>query len=309
MLDSDCTATTSPPRILFVDDSRLMRFAGKRFLGSDYDVIIAENGQEAWEHIQNDENIRVVFTDLIMPEVDGHELIQRARNSDDARVRDLPILVITGTDEEEDRRRALRDGATDLIPKPFSHTDLTEPARLHTRRLPPLPERNGHDKLPSNVEDKPGQCVARIDQALSFHRRHHLEMALIHVRLDNHDDIEQELGRSWADSALRHVGRTLAREVRKEDTVCRSGENTFSIILMATHPAGARVLSDRLRRHLCADEVQFPGRHLQLAVSFSVQALGDHLEQPAESVLRAGLDRLNVPANVTRLSDRRGCVL
>lgn len=308
MLDSDCSVTT-PPRILFVDDSRLMRFAGKRFLGGDYDVVIAENGREAWEHIQNDENIRVVFTDLIMPEVDGHELIRRARNSSDVRIRDLPILVITGTDEEEERRRALRDGATDLIPKPFSNTDLTEPARLHTRSLPQLSERNGHESLPSNVEDKPGQCIARIDQALSFHRRHHLELALIHVRLDNHEDIERELGGSWADSALRHVGRTLAREVRKEDTVCRSGENTFSIILMATHSSGAKVLSDRLRRHLCAADVKFPGRQLQLAVSFSVQALGDQLEQTAESVLRAGLDRLNVPANVTRLSDRRGCVI
>lgn len=304
MLDTE-PHTTTPVRVLFVDDSRLMRFAGQRFLGQEYDVVIAEDGRQAWEQIQNDDSIRLVFTDLVMPDVDGHELIRRARASRDMRIRELPILVITGTEEDEERRRALRGGATDLIPKPFSNTDLTEPARLHIRRLPPLPQRNGHEMLPPNVVGKRSRCVARIEQALSFHRRHQLEMALIHVRLDNHADIARDLGPKWADSALRHVGRTLAREVRREDTVCSSRHNIFTIILMATHQAGAKILCDRLRRHLDATRVNFPGRSLDLAMTFSVQTLDNQLEQPGELILQKGLDRLDEPANVTRLSDRR----
>lgn len=304
MLDSE-TRSTTPARVLFVDDSRLMRFAGQRFLGSDFDVVTAENGRQAWERILADDSIRVVFTDLVMPDMDGHELIRRARASRDARIRQLPILVITGTDEDAERKRALHGGATDLIPKPFSNSDLTEPARLHTRAIPAPPVPNGREAILPNVEGKRRQCVGRIDQALSFHRRHGLELALIHVRLDNHDRITAEHGPAWADSMLRHVGRTLAREVRKEDTVCRSGDNIFTIVLMATHAPGARVLCDRLRGNFGDTTVRFPGRSLEMAVSFSVQALGSQLDIPAGAILEKGLARLAEPANVTRLSDRR----
>ena len=54
-------------RILAVDDSRVMRRAISKILGTDYDVIEVENGEDAWTILLNDNSIQVVFTDLSMP--------------------------------------------------------------------------------------------------------------------------------------------------------------------------------------------------------------------------------------------------
>ena len=91
-------------RILFVDDSRLMRFAGKRFLSQHFDVVLAEDGRQAWKLLQQDDSIEVVITDLMMPEVDGIELIRRIREADHGRIRALPVLVVTSVEEKNGRR-------------------------------------------------------------------------------------------------------------------------------------------------------------------------------------------------------------
>ena len=74
------------PRILAVDDSRVMRVAIKKILGTDYDVTEAEHGEDAWTLLTNDPTINVVFTDLNMPYLDGYGLLDRMRQSDDARL-------------------------------------------------------------------------------------------------------------------------------------------------------------------------------------------------------------------------------
>ena len=121
-------------RVLFVDDSRLMRFAAGRFLQPAFEVVLAENGLQAWNMLRNDPQIAVVITDLIMPEVDGVELIHRIRCASDERIRTLPVLAVTSMEENRGRSLAMDAGANDLVPKPFSDTDLIEPTREYLRR-------------------------------------------------------------------------------------------------------------------------------------------------------------------------------
>ena len=51
------------PEILVVDDSKVIRMAAKKMLGNDYAIHLAEDGQVAWEMLQQDNNISVVFTE------------------------------------------------------------------------------------------------------------------------------------------------------------------------------------------------------------------------------------------------------
>ena len=292
------------PRILFVDDSRLIRFAGQRFLREHFDVVLAEDGCRAWELLMRDSSIQFVITDLMMPELDGVELIRRIRQSQYERIRALPVLVVTSVEEKAGRRRALDAGATELVPKPFSGSDLIEPVRGFLRRRE-LQEAGGarSSGLP-NIEPSRTSFVNRLEQVSSFHDRHGLEFSLLHARLDNYDRIATSFGLNWAESMMRHLERALAREVRTEDTIGRSDDAVFSMILMATPAAGAKQLRTRLRGHLARNPARFPGRSINLQLSFSIQCPGSAGTHSADAILRAGLARLDEPANVTRLTDR-----
>ena len=88
------SASTPKPRILAVDDSRVMRVAMKKILGKDYDVIEAEHGEDAWTLLINDNTIQVLFTDLSMPYLDGYGLLKRMRTSDDPHLQEMPVMWV-----------------------------------------------------------------------------------------------------------------------------------------------------------------------------------------------------------------------
>jgi signal transduction histidine kinase len=112
-------------RILVVDDELLNRtLLFTNLQESGYVVEMAEDGQQALQMLQTRE-FDAVLLDLIMPRMDGYQTLARMRS--DARLRRLPVIVISALDEMESIVRCLEMGATDYLSKPFN------PALLHAR--------------------------------------------------------------------------------------------------------------------------------------------------------------------------------
>lgn len=108
------------PLILVVDDSRVMRQALNKILRRRYQVVDAPDGMEAWTLLEQNPGIACVFTDLSMPQLDGYGLLQRIRDSDDTRLKALPVVIVTGNEDDEGtRRKAAERGANDVVMKPF----------------------------------------------------------------------------------------------------------------------------------------------------------------------------------------------
>ena len=111
---------TEKPEILVVDDSKVIRLAVKKMLAGDYKLHFAEDGQIAWEMLQKNNAISVVFTDLNMPNLNGMELLNHIRCADTEHIADLPVIIITGHEDSESIKQEVFDaGATDFIAKPF----------------------------------------------------------------------------------------------------------------------------------------------------------------------------------------------
>ena len=124
------------PRILFVDDSKVVRSAAVHMLGDDFDLALAEDGQKAWDMIVADNTIKLVFTDLVMPELDGFEVLNLVRASTDERIRKLPIIVLTAADDSSgSKEKAYQMGATDFITKPFDAAKIKAGAEAHLSHL------------------------------------------------------------------------------------------------------------------------------------------------------------------------------
>ena len=107
-----------------------MRIAMRKILGKDYDVIECEHGEDAWTLLINDNTIQTVFTDLSMPYLDGYGLLERMRTSDDPHLKNMPVIIITGKeDDDEAKQQALDNGASDFIGKPFESVQLLARAK------------------------------------------------------------------------------------------------------------------------------------------------------------------------------------
>jgi len=112
------------PRVLVVDDSRVVRRALARILGKHFDVIEAEDGWVGWRSLKNDSRIDAVVTDIQMPNLDGYTFICKIRAAEDPDLRSLPVVVITSSEDDVTRDRAYACGANDFILKPFNSSQL-----------------------------------------------------------------------------------------------------------------------------------------------------------------------------------------
>jgi CheY-like chemotaxis protein len=112
------------PRVLIADDSRIVRATLIKRIEGIFEFREALDGEQAWETLLIDPSIRVVITDLTMPKLDGYGLLNRIRNSKISRIRNLPVVVVSGSDELEERERAKAAGATDLITKGMDTAQL-----------------------------------------------------------------------------------------------------------------------------------------------------------------------------------------
>ena len=107
-------------RVLVADDEDAMRHFLTRQL-SDYDLVEARNGDEAWRLAQ-DVKLDLVITDLMMPGLDGVELTRKMRQ--DERLSRVPVILVTADTSEASRLNALQAGVNDFISKPFSTVEL-----------------------------------------------------------------------------------------------------------------------------------------------------------------------------------------
>lgn len=124
MSDTISAPISALPRVLIADDSRIVRATLIKHIDGMFDFREALDGEQAWETILIDPSIRVVITDLTMPKLDGYGLLRRIRASKIGRIKNIPVIVISGNDEQEEKVRAKSFGATDLITKGIGTAQL-----------------------------------------------------------------------------------------------------------------------------------------------------------------------------------------
>jgi DNA-binding response OmpR family regulator len=124
-------------RVLVVDDEPTIRDVVSRYLlRAGYDTAVAATGKEAIRRA-GDDRPDVVVLDLMLPDVDGLEVMRRLRQQDRDRT---AILLLTARGEESDRVLGLRLGADDYVVKPFSPAEVVARVDAMLRRLEPALE-------------------------------------------------------------------------------------------------------------------------------------------------------------------------
>ena len=123
---------TDKRRVLITDDDRITRMLIKLLLEKEgYEVFEGENGRQAVE-IARRERPDLLIIDLLMPEMDGYQAIERIRR--DVSLATLPVVVLTSEDGQGIEHRVLEMGADDYMIKPFEPPVLLSRVRAAFRR-------------------------------------------------------------------------------------------------------------------------------------------------------------------------------
>lgn len=112
------------PVVLVADDDvDILHLVGLRLERAGYDVIRAKDGVEALALIEG-RSLDIAVVDVMMPRMDGHELVRRLRARPDTA--DLPILILTAAVHDRVAEESVLAGADAHMRKPFSPKDLVE---------------------------------------------------------------------------------------------------------------------------------------------------------------------------------------
>src|ERR1051326_3724550 len=146
-------------RILIAeDDAPLATVIAQAFKSEEHVTKVAPNGDDAL-HLMQKEAFDLLILDLNLPVVSGSEVLQKVRSADRenpilSENRDIPILILTATDEVAERVACLDAGADDYLTKPFSFSELSARIRAVLRR-----------------KNRPGQVLKIADLELDYLRR------------------------------------------------------------------------------------------------------------------------------------------
>ncbi len=107
--------------VLIVEDHKELRMYLQSILGSEYRIFLASNGTTALDILQS-ENIDLIITDLMMPYMDGFELVDQLKK--DKELKKIPVVVVSARTDKKEKLDLISKGAEDVISKPFDKDEL-----------------------------------------------------------------------------------------------------------------------------------------------------------------------------------------
>ena len=228
--------------ILIADDEYVNREILGNILESEYDIIYAEDGLEALKLIkENVDKLSLVLLDLIMPKMDGLELLERLR--DDSKLSNIPVIVITSDQLSEEKSLSL--GAADFIPKPYPRQTVIKARIKRTivlyedRRIINYTERDLLTRL-YNKE--------YFYQYASIYDKYYDDiMDAIFIDIRHFHIINDRFGNHYSDEVLKTTASILKGIAKRlNGMVCRKEKDSFMLYLK--HQDDYSFILDELRK-------------------------------------------------------------
>ncbi len=288
------------PCVLLVEDSATTKAMLSKYLGPQYRLLHAKDGEEAWEILLTRPDVELVLTDIQMPRLTGQQLLARIRKSDLARVANLPVIVMTAADDNSDRHLAFINGANDFITKPVDEIELTARINVHQRLArtirdlessrQQLTELASTDSL-THLKNRRAFFESGA-QMLSHAKRRKGDLSAIIADIDHFKRINDTHGHDVGDQVLVSVARNLASLGRGEDVVARLGGEEFAILLPDTNRLGAAVFAERARAGIERERLIFGGTMVRITASLGIASYGIDATGDINELLRVADRRL-----------------
>lgn len=255
--------------ILVIDDEKSNLMALNGILSPDYTVFTAKSGREGLNRALADQP-DLILLDIVMPGMNGFEVLKALKESEDTRR--IPVIVITGLDNEDDEERGFSLGAVDYIGKPFKNTIVKARVKTHmqiVRQIRTI-ERIG---LMDGLTDIPNRRCFDDRFALEWRRalREGRPLSFLMMDLDKFKAYNDTYGHPQGDALLRTVARILsAAAKRPADLAARLGGEEFGLLLPDTPAGAAGEIAERIRASVEAARVPAAGGKILTQTTMSI---------------------------------------
>jgi diguanylate cyclase (GGDEF)-like protein len=268
-------------KVLLAEDARFARHLLQGALsGWGYEVVLAEDGEQAWHALEGPDPPSIALLDWMMPGLDGLEVCRKVREA--GREPYTYIILLTGRDRQQDVVEGLAAGADDYLRKPFDNLELE--ARIRTgRRIvelhgqliaarEALREQATTDSLTGLANRR--TILEALGKELERCRRSAAACAILFVDLDHFKQVNDTHGHSAGDEVLRQSASTMRAILRPYDLVGRYGGEEFVVVLPQCDAAGARAAAERLRACVAETAIAVGGASVRVTCSLGI-AVGD----------------------------------
>jgi len=237
-------------KILIVDDEKINLDVLVGLLKPYYRTVASKSGEQAFKRLEIPPLPDLILLDIMMPGMDGYEVCRKLK--DDNITRDIPVIFITGKNDEKDEAKGFQAGAVDYITKPFSPLIALARVKTHIelkRRGDMLERLAGLDGL-TGIPNR-----RQFDQFLSdeWKRsvRYNHTISLIIMDIDYFKLYNDHYGHAEGDECLKKVARVISQSmIRSTDLSARYGGEEFACVLPETNYDGAITTAYRIMKSI-----------------------------------------------------------
>ena len=291
-------------KLLLVEDDQADALLVHRLLETSplehFSIEVASTASAAAARLDQG-GIDLILLDLMLPDSDGFDTVFNLHKS----FPNVPVVVLTGIDDEEIGLRAIQCGAHDYVPKGMLDGQLLfraiRFAVARQKRIKAFQEEAHTDSLTGMCNRR--AFDAEIERRLAESKRFRRPLSIIVMDIDHFKSINDNHGHRAGDHALLHLAQEIRSNLRKTDIPTRFGGDEFAVLLPDTELGEATMVMNRLVTRIADLRLQFEDENLAVTVSAGVAQVSDSYErdvliQQADAALYAA----------KRAGRNRGCV-
>ncbi len=211
--------------ILIVDDTDTNIDILLELLGEKYDVLVAVDGKTALD-VASKEKIDLILLDIMMPEMDGYEVCQRLKSSEETQ--NIPVLFITAKTDEDSIEKAYDVGGSDYITKPFKPRELL--VRIKTQLK--LKELINHLDFIATHDEMTGIYNRRqfFNLATQRFKESKKNLYAVMIDIDKFKEVNDNYGHSIGDKVIKIIAKIIAENIPEGAIFGRIGGEEFALI-------------------------------------------------------------------------------
>lgn len=245
-----------------------------------FDAVIAKDGREAWDILQQDNHPQLLILDWMMPYLDGAQICRKIRENGRQGECYPYVILLTARSSKEHIVEGLEAGADDYVTKPYDAKELRVRIRAGQRIIH---QQNKLMELKKKLEELAAtdsltrtanrmSSLNRLAQEMEREARSGNPLSIAMMDLDHFKHVNDTHGHVVGDRVLAECADRVRRALRKYDVLGRYGGEEFLLIFPDTALHDAAMVCDRIRDEIDCNPFIFEDCEIKLTISFGVAA-------------------------------------